>query len=200
MAGAFDHPSADTLSDGTEIRVTHPVTIPLPGLNTLAGLLAFSDSLRGRRHRLEQASVQFLAALVHPGSVYGIGQAGSCRDAARSGSATWKKPMVCTARGRFRGWRRTPSCAAARRRPRGRRPGGGWRRLRGGCFAEPRSTCWGEMRKLARSPGTSWARVQLTQATAVPTMGVVAGESVVRSSPRDRAGGKKPAIRAAQSQ
>lgn len=62
----------------------------------------------------------------------------------------------------------------------------------------PRWTRLGEIRKLARSSIESKARVKLTQAAAVPTMGAAAGESEVRSSPRGRSRGKKPASQAAQ--
>ena len=78
IAGACDHPRADTPSGGTELRATHPVTIPLHGLDTLAGLLALADSMHGRRHRLEPAFVQFVAALVAPRSGHGVESAGSC--------------------------------------------------------------------------------------------------------------------------
>ena len=74
IAGACDHPR----TDGTELRETHQDTIPLHGADALAGLLALADSMHGRRHRLEPAFVQFVAALVAPRSGHGVGSAGSC--------------------------------------------------------------------------------------------------------------------------
>ena len=87
-ADALGHPTADVQTGGTELRAAHPAAIPLHGPDTLAGLLALADSTQGRRHHLEPASLQFVAALlVDPSSDDGVGPAGSYRATAREGSS-----------------------------------------------------------------------------------------------------------------
>ena len=61
-----------------------------------------------------------------------------------------------------------------------------------------RSTCLGEMRKPASSSSSAEASAKLTQAAAVQTMRVVAGESEVPASPKHWSRGKKPALQAGQ--
>ena len=191
FAGALvDHLRADTQSGGTELCVTHPVTIPLHESDTLADLLACAERRRAAGttsnwppcSSSQRSSIR--ALIMAPGPPASCATPSGEALRREIGRRTSQLAVGVAVGGGLAPARRQAGAVDADVQ------GGGGPPCRGEDSAErsapPRSTCLGEMRKLARSSRKAKARVQLTQAAVVPTMREVADGSEEWHSFKDR--------------